>query len=452
MFTRFEKLSKRASELKNCFYCGTSLPATAKEHIFNSSWGGSHKTGNLICNECNSSFSTQTDIAFAVYVQAVMNSWSFKGERHKEVPKIILENGYFLDQGAKLKFKQPFVKDKVLPDGSINSTLIFNSKSQAKRWIEGQGMVTWLGRDPLTAEKENLQKIIRETKPDITDAKPQPMSVQLNLREQYRSSAHTILKCLGFFLPEWVCNDFTKPVREFARYDKGNWLSFAVEVEQLFSPSEQVISMFGLGVYHNSVEVYWSSSAKMVVGVLNILNRIQRSVVISENYSGADAILYVGETTNGSKKPPEAVYIEFAPNQLSVPLLGIQHFSVSNTTYKYFQDEFAKLMSISYPIDAITASLIQKIEATNNKNLKLNKITLEEYLNLFLGFFLELDKVAGCSVDLNKVRSTLLKYGFTTLANQHINKLSTEADVQSLITSAFELTMKDFQAGMLNAD
>lgn len=140
MFTRFEQLPRRASELTKCFYCGTSLPATAKEHIFNSSWGGSHKTGNLICGECNSSFSKQTDLAFSVYVQAVMNSWGFKGERHKEVPKILLENEYLLDQGAKLKLKQPLVEDKILPDGKIKSNLTFNSKSQAKRWIEGDGM------------------------------------------------------------------------------------------------------------------------------------------------------------------------------------------------------------------------------------------------------------------------------------------------------------------------
>ncbi|MCC5652741.1 HNH endonuclease [Nostoc sp. XA013] len=74
MFTRFEKLSRRASELTNCFYCGASLPATSGEHIFNSSWGGSYKDKNLICCQCNSSFSNSTDKAFLIYVQAVMNS------------------------------------------------------------------------------------------------------------------------------------------------------------------------------------------------------------------------------------------------------------------------------------------------------------------------------------------------------------------------------------------
>ncbi len=450
MFTRFEKLHRRASELKNCFYCGNPLPATAREHIFNSSWGGSYKTDELICYKCNNSFSAQTDKAFTVYVQAVMNSWSFKGERHKEVPQIVLKGDYFLDKGAKLKLKQPLIEDKIQPDGMIKSNLVFNSKTQAKRWIEGDGMATWLGRYPSTEEQEHLKKIIREAQPNITDAKPQITSTQLNLREQYRSSAHTILKCLGFFLPEWVQGDLTKPIREFARYDKGDWRTFAVETEQLFSVAEQATSICGLGVHHNSVEVYWSSSTKMVVGVLTILNRVKRAVVIAQNYSGLDSILYVVEDIHGSKKPPESVFTEFAPNLLCVPLLGVQYFSCSNKIYQYFHDELAVLMGIYYPIDAITATLIQKIEKSNKKNLKVDQVSLEEYLNLFLSFLQDLGKIADTSVDIKKARFKLSKYGFATLANQHVGKSYTDPDVESIMASAFEGTVRDFHLGVLS--
>ncbi len=449
MFTRFEQLHRRASELTTCFYCGTALPATAKEHIFNSSWGGSHKTGNLICDECNSSFSQQTDVAFTVYVQAVMNSWIFKGERHKEVPRIFLENEYFLDQGAKLKLKHPLVEDEILPDGRIKSNLTFNSKSQAKRWIEGDGITTWLGRPPLVEEQETLRKIIIEAQPDVKDAKPQLTSTQLNLREQYRSTAHTILKCLGFFLPEWVQGDSTKPIREFARYDRGDWRSFAIETKQLVSISEQAVSTLGLGVHHNSVEIYWSSSTKMVVGVLTILNRVKRSVVITQDYSGADSILYVLEGTHGSKKPPDSVFIEFDSNQFSLPLLSIQFFASPNKIYQYFHDELTALMGLSYPIDAITARLIQGIEEKNKKKLKLDQANLEEYLNLFLVFLLDLGKIAGTPVDPNKARSSLLKYGFAMIANQYNDKFYTDSDVESLMALAFEQTVKDFHARVL---
>jgi hypothetical protein len=452
MFTRFEQLPIRASELTRCFYCGTSLPAIAKEHIFNSSWGGSHKTGNLICDECNSSFSKQTDLAFAVYVQAVMNSWVFKGERHKQVPIILLENEYFLDQGAQLKLKQPLVEDEILLDGRIKSNLTFNSKSQAKRWIEGDGMAAWLGRPPSTEEQEILKKIIIAAQPEVSDAKPQLASIQLNLQEQYRSTAHTILKCLGFYLPEWVQGDSTKLIREFARYDQGDWRSFAVATEQLFSISEQAVSILGLGVHHNSVEIYWNSSTKMVVGVLTILNRVKRSVVLAQNYAGADSILCVLEDTNGSKKPPDSVFVELDHTQFSLPFLGIQNFVSPNKIYQYFYDELATLMGLSYPVDAITARLIQEIEKKNKKKLKLDVTNLEEYLNLFLVFLIDLGKISGTCVNPDKARSSLFKYGFANIAKQHNGKLFTDSDVESLIAFAFEQTIRDFQAGVLGAD
>lgn len=450
MFTRFEKLSRRASELKNCFYCGAFLPAISGEHIFNSSWGGSYKDKNLICCQCNFSFSNSTDKAFLIYVQAVMNSWVFKGERHQKVPKIVLENEYFLDQGAKLKLKQPLIEDEILPDESIKSRLTFNSKSEAKRWTEGDGMATWLGRPPLAEEQEQLKKIIIETQLDRTDAKPQPISYQLNLREQYRSTAHTILKCLAFFLPEWVQEDLTKPIREFARYDKGDWRTFAIETKELFPVAEQATKHLGLGVHQNSVEIYWNSSTKMVVGVLTILNRVKRSVVIAQDYSGSDSILYVVEGTHGSNKPPDSVFIEFDQKQFPLPLFSVQYFSSPNNIYQYFHNELATLMGIYYPIDAITARLMQEIEKNNKKNLKLDHVSLEEYLNLFLSFLLDLGKVTGTSVDMTKARSKLIEYGFANLAHQHIGKLYTDPDVESLMTLAFEGAVKDFHAGVIS--
>jgi len=312
-------------------------------------------------------------------------------------------------------------------------------------------MTTWLGRLPSAEEQESFRKIIIETQPDVTNAKPQLISTQLNLREQYRSTAHTILKCLGFFLPEWVQGDSTKPVREFARYDQGDWRSFAIETEQLFSISEQAVRTLGLGVHHNSVEIYWSSSTKMVVGVLTILNRIKRSVVIAQDYSGADSILYVLEGTHGYKKPPDSVFVEFDRNQFSLPLLSVQYFASPSKIYQYFHDELAALMGLSYPIDAITARLIQGIEKINKKNLKIDQVNLEEYLKLFLVFLLDLGKIAGTSVDPNKARSSLLKHGFADIPNQYDGKLYTDFDVDSLMALAFEQTVQDFHAGVLGA-
>ena len=76
MFKSHEELRVRASELKSCFYCSSPLPGSkGGEHIFNASWGGSHKTNRLICNNCNDSFSKIVDTAFKPYTDIVMNAY-----------------------------------------------------------------------------------------------------------------------------------------------------------------------------------------------------------------------------------------------------------------------------------------------------------------------------------------------------------------------------------------
>lgn len=244
----------------------------------------------------------------------------------------------------------------------------------------------------------------------------------------------------------------TKPIREFARYDKGDWRNFAIETKQLISLGELATKVSGLGVHQNSVEVYWCSLTKMVVGVLTILDRVKRSVVIAQDYSGPDSILYVVEDTHLSKQLPKSVFIESAQKQFSLSLLDVKYFSSANYIYHYFQNELDFLMEKCYPIDAITARLFQQIEKNNKKNLKLDQVSLEEYLNLLLSFFRDLGKVNGISVDMNKARSQLLNYGFANLTHQHIGKLYTDPDVDFLMADAFQRTLKDFHCGVFGAD
>jgi len=228
----FKELPVRASELKLCFYCSNSLPASNQEHIFNASWAGSHQTKKLICNECNQSFSKGVDEAFLIYTSAIMNAWSFKGKRHPSIPIIRLEGNYDIEAGAKLRLKKPLVEEETQPNGQIKSKISFNSRDEAKRWLKGPDAESYYGRALSQKERD---EIITQAKFQSEDAQPQKASAKLDLREQYRSAAHTILKCLGFFMPDLVCHEQTKEVREFARYDRGDWRLFAVEAEQHFS-------------------------------------------------------------------------------------------------------------------------------------------------------------------------------------------------------------------------
>ncbi|MFB2877549.1 HNH endonuclease [Floridanema aerugineum] len=437
MFHQFEELHIKSSQLKSCFYCEIPLPASEKEHIFNASWGGSHPTGDLICDKCNKGFSKKVDKAFLIYTGAVMNAWSFKGKRHPSIPTIGKENdfiklkgNYFLDAGAKLRLKKPLIEEEKQSDGLVRSKISFNSRGEAKRWLLEQ---------PLSQEKRNsLEQQIRQAKFRSEDPQPQEASVTLNLREQYRSAAHTILKCLGFFMPDWVCHDQTKQVRQFARYGEGDWLLFAVEVEQHFSLADQAISLLGLGVNHNSVEIYWSSYLRMVIGVVTILNRVKRAVVISKDYVGTDRVLYVFEDTHGSGKPPRAISAEINSQEFSAPTIGIQYFASPSRINEVFRSEILELTATYYPIDALTAKLKEEIEEINQKNLEVSDKICEEYREAFLKFFVNWGKILQISVDKEQLCSKLSDYGFADLAHRFTGRTCNDKEFKLYVAKIFD--------------
>jgi hypothetical protein len=60
----------------------------------------------------------------------------------------------------------------------------------------------------------------------------------------------------------------------------------------------------------------------MLVGVLTILNRIKRSVVIAQYHSEPDSMLCVMEGAHGTNKPLNSMFIELGRNHL----LDVQYF------------------------------------------------------------------------------------------------------------------------------
>jgi hypothetical protein len=450
MFKSHEELPLRASELQLCFYCSSPLPASTGEHIFNASWGGSHQTKRLICDNCNAEFGKSIDTSFKIYTDIVMNAYSFKGKRLKAIPPIQLEGNYFLDAGGKPKLKKPLVQKETQADGLIRANISFNSPEEGKQWVKGSGAESWLGRPLKEEEKEYLRKKIIEAPYQSEYLQPQDASAKLDLRSQYRSAAHTVLKCLGFFIPEWVCDNQTKQVRQFARYNESDWLLFAVHAEQHLSLADEVVKLLGLGVKHNSVEIYWCSYLRMVIGVVTILSRVKRSVVIAKDYSGPDKILYVFEDTNGSSKAPRAISVEINPQKFSlpiIPIIGIQHFASPTRTYQFFQNELSSFANTYYPIDCLTAKLIRTIDEVNQTSVEVDENLLEKYKQAFIECFTNLIKIQGQSIDLDKLLAKMSDYGFATLAGKFAGKKCDDIDFNSSISKIFESLMNEFTQG-----
>lgn len=447
MFKSHEELPVRASELQSCFYCSSPLPASKGEHIFNCSWGGSHETKRLICGNCNAEFGKSIDTSFKIYTDIVMNAYSFKGKRLKAIPPIQLEGNYFLDAGGKPKLKKPLVQKETQADGLIRANISFNSPEEGKKWVKGSGAESaesLFGRPLKQEEKDELLKRIREASYQSEYLQAQDASANLDLRSQYRSAAHTVLKCLGFFLPEWVCDDQTKQVRHFARYNESDWLLFAVDPEQHLSLADEVVRLLGLGVKHNSVEIYWCSYLRMVIGVVTILNRVKRSVVIAKDYSGPDKILYVFEDTNLSRKAPRAISVEINPQKFSI---GIQYFAYPTRTYEFFQNELSSFANTYYPIDCLTAKLIRTIDEVNQTSVEVDENLLEKYKQAFIECFTNLIKIQGESIDLDKLLAKMSDYGFATLADKFIGKNCNDIDFNSSISKIFESLMNEFTQG-----
>lgn len=440
MFTHFGKPEIRASELKKCFYCGGSLPATKKEHIFNSCWGGSHKTSQLICDSCNAEFS-KIDSTFYVYTTLIMNTWAFKGERHKEVPKIETKGDYVIEAYGKPKLKIPQFKEEVQPDGSFIMNFSFNSKKEAYRWLlDNSKLEDYLGYPPTEDERQKVRQALKEVKPQSIDIEPQKLLVNtLNLKAQYRSAAHTLLKCLGFYAPDWVHDSRTSQVREFARYDKGSWQKFAVEVnlvEKQISLANQAQNK--LGVQYNAAEIYWCRSLAKIIGVVTILGRVKRAVIIAEDYHGPDAILAVIEDTYGSKKQPQSWFTQFSSEVPPLPLLEIVS---SPPQINFFNQELSTLCS---HLDRLTAFLLNSIEKITRETPDITTTVLQKYEELFIDFALKLEKVFGLSVKPVEVSFKLATYGFSDLIRHHTGKSCKEdPEVRLILDTALSETYKD---------
>ncbi len=401
-------LPEKASQLKSCFYCSCLLPALINEHIFNSTWAGSHQTTKLICDKCNGSFSEKVDKAFLIYTEVLRNAWLIKNKRNKSVPIIKIDEYYSLDVGGKLKINRPLIEEEIQADGLIRHKVSFNSKGELRKWIDSHAPEALLGR---ALSKEEQRNIIEQAQYESEDARPQEVYRILDIRSQYRSAAHTILKCLGFFMPDWVCSEQTREVRQFARYNEGDFCLFGVEAIQHFSLASQFVG--SLGVNYNSVEIYWCSYLRMVIGVLTILDRVKRAVIIAKNYPCIDRVLYIYESTDGSGNPPLAFLADENPEQFSLPI-EIQYFLSRHRINQVFNNEISEA-AINYPIDVFIAKLRETIKKINQESLKVDNNISEKYREAFLEFFTNLDKISGISIKLEKFSSKILDYDFTNL-------------------------------------
>ena len=354
-----------------------------------------------------------------------MNALGMKGERHPNVPRIEKKewNNRYLDAKGKLVLKKPIVKRIVTDDEIEKISATCESNSQAKKWLrESNNSIT---EEEIKEVLNNATQIKRIDSPELNSI------VTIDLNEQYRSIAHTVLKCLALFMPEEIKTVNTE-IKEFVREKKGDWRSFAVDTKQYMSVQEQIEKTFR--VNHNSVEIYFSSTYRMIIGVVKILNNIKRAVIISNNYAGKDKILYIFEDTSLSKLPPEAILCKTL--NINFPIIDIQCFANLDEAIQFFRQELFDLCGDKYTRDCITSTLIEEIDQIHCKAMELNQELFEDYKQIIMNFFEKIKEILSKPIDIDGI-SSFLNREFDTLIKEFEGRKSNDPDFQQLLNSLF---------------
>lgn len=290
-----------AQRWSSCFYCGGHLPSSSKEHIFNSSWTGKHKTGSLICDVCNSGFSSDVDIAFFPYTKFIMNVWALKGDRQKEAPTIKTADNMVIKPGGKAE--QPAFFNLRREGENLHILAQAPDREALRRLLkmEISELESQMGRKLRDEERRYLKDLVRQGKYQKKDAGTVGFQETVDIESQVRSTLHTILKCMALYDAKFKDN-IAETLLNFSRYGEGDWRNYPVYVDP---PVVNIASVFAeTSAQFNAVEVHYVPKSNQIIARLVILGRLSRWVVVSHQYEGPSQILFVAELSLSGKLSP----------------------------------------------------------------------------------------------------------------------------------------------------
>lgn len=357
--------------LTACFYCDGLLPASKKEHIFNSNWTGKHKTGSLICDECNSAFSKDVDSAFKPYTKYPMNVWSLKGERQKVPPTIETQGEIIIKPGA-----QPEIVPSIdfrLKKGGVFLKGKAPNKSALRRLLKDRFHKN-LGEELNEYETQKINDMVRASKVYTEQVESVYMYDSINPQFEIRSTVHTVLKCMAFYDYKFNAH-ISREVLNFSRYGTGEWSSFSVVARcnlDLVNDYSKNHTDF------NAVEVHYLPSTKQILARHIILGVINRWVVISSDYEGPPQVLFVAEQSLGGKLEPLLV----SYSDIDHPSAEFERCSVPED----FMGDLKMLSQIALGPDAQLVHLLRFIDETFKGHTYFTQELINEYKEELLLF------------------------------------------------------------------
>lgn len=393
-----------------CFYCGSSLPAKSKEHIFNSSWTGKHKTGSLICDTCNAAFADEVDKAFIPYIKFKMNVWNLKGERHKDAPTIKTNEELVIRPGGKPE-NPPSLTFRI-EDGKLYFTTNAPDKATIRRlWKEQLPEIeSMMGRSLREDEHQQFRDLVRQAEINTESAGPVKFHDSIDPHLEVRSTLHTILKCIALYDPNFS-EIISKDVLNFSRYGNGDWRSFAVHAApRIVNISKSYSSFY---THFNAVEVHYLPNAKQIVARLAILRSLDRWVVLSNHYEGPAQILFVAEPSlSGILQPMLFTFSDNFPSTVK-----IEHVM----EYNDFVRELVQISQWELGPGTLIAQLINRIEQISAQHTQVSNAYINEFRNALLTFFSRMvqyqSKITGVSVSYSEedMQQDLMSHGIAQL-------------------------------------
>lgn len=439
----------RVKELSNCIYCNGKLTGTSKEHIFNSCWGGIHKTGQIICDACNSHFSAIDD-SFKPFTKYIMNAWEFKGQRHKLIPTIKATDGTILEKGGKPKKVSKFNMEQQ-PDESIRITINANSKNEGKKMLMANidEIEKKLGRKLTSEETDKLMKQINQTKVISEYVGILEMEEMIRFVDMYRSTVHTLIKCIAMYEPEIATSEQLHVAKEFAYHGKTDWKKFAIQEAKPTLKSMFDNMKLKESIKLNAAEIYFSKEQGTIIGNLRILGLIDMWVLLTNNYRGPDKILRVLEEVNGSGKLVSQ-RIEF-PAEIGALIGPLINTDFEAPTQEQLLNKLATVANKSISsLEVLFDHMEKDMQNVSKKYQHVQENSMKAIEQIYLKYLRDFANFLGVTLDIENTSSLLWERGFRKILETHATKEIISKEVQealsNLLVSFLEEISKEGEA------
>jgi len=432
----------RVKELSKCIYCNAKLPGTSKEHIFNSCWGGIHKTGQIICDACNSHFSTIDD-SFNTFTKYIMNAWEFKGQRHKEVPTLKTTDGTIIEKGGKPKKVSKFDISQQ-EDNSIRISINANSKNEGKKMLKAkiEEIEKELGHKLTSEETEKLIKQINQTKVVSEYVGRLEMEEMIRFVDMYRSTVHTLIKCIAMYEPEIATSEQLHVAKEFAYYGKLDWTLFAIQEARPTYVS--ILDSAGLkeNIKFNGAEIYFSKEEGTILGNLRILGLIDMWVLLSNNYKGPDKILGVLEKVNGSGKlASQRVEFPAEIGALIGPLIDTDFEAPTLEQLLRKLGTIAKKTISS--LEVLFDHMEKDMQNVSKKYQIVQESSIKEIEQIYIKYLRDYANFQGVTLDIEKTSILLWEKGFRENLEAHAAKEIISNEVRDALSKLLVTFLKE---------